>query len=55
MPSTRGKPRLLAVRDGYAVRIDPRIMRYLHQINADFRRVEVVSATEVIIHNQRVR
>lgn len=56
-PSTatpRGQ-RIFAVRDGYAVRIDPRILHHLHESGVDFRCVEVVSATEVIIHNHRIR
>lgn len=52
---TQQRQRLLAVRDEYAVRIDPRVMAVLHEQRIDFRYVEVVSATEVIIHNQRVR
>lgn len=56
MPSTRrGRQRLLAVKDGWAVRIDPRIMAWLHQNQIDFRHVEVISSTEVIVHNQRIR
>lgn len=55
-PSTRRrKQRILAVEDGYAVRIDPRIMAVLHAQGTDFRCVEVLSATEVIVHNQRIR
>lgn len=49
------RPRLLAVEDGYVVRVDPRIMATLKRNGVDFRYVEVVSATEVIVHNQRVR
>lgn len=47
--------RVLAVLDSTVVRVDPRIMAVLHENKTDFRYVEVVSPTEVIIHNQRVR
>lgn len=47
--------RLLAVIDSTVVRVDPRIMARLKREGIDFRYVEVVSPTEVIVHNQRVR
>lgn len=56
IPSTnRRGQRIFAVRDGWAVRIDPRIMAVLHANDTDFRCVEVISTTEVIVHNNRIR
>ena len=51
----RRAPRVLAVLDEQAVKVDPRIMAALREQGADFHYVEVVSPTEVIVHNQRVR
>lgn len=45
----------LAVTGEYVVRIDPRIMAVLHEQGTDFHCVEVVSSTEVIVHNHRIR
>lgn len=49
------KPRVLAVKDEQVVKVDPRIMARLREMGVDFHHVEVVSSTEVIVHNQRVR
>ena len=49
------KPRLLAVVDSQSVRVDARIMAHLRSAGVDFRYVEVLSATEVVVHNERVR
>jgi hypothetical protein len=51
----RRAPRVLAVLDEQAVKVDPRIMAALREQGTDFHYVEVVSPTEVIVHNQRVR
>lgn len=47
--------RLLAVLDSHVVKVDERIMAHLNQAGVDFRYVEVINPTEVIVHNQRVR